>query len=80
MTTKVRKWGNSLAVRIPDEFAENLDLRDGSVVGFEQTGNKIIMSAGRPKYTIEDMVNGITKQNRYKLVFPDDKPRGKEVW
>ena len=80
MTTKIRKWGNSLAVRIPDEFAENLDLRDGSVVGFEQKENRIIITKAKPKYTLEDMVKGITKKNRHKLVWPDDAPRGKEVW
>jgi len=80
MTTKIRKWGNSLAVRIPDEFAENLDLRDGSVVGFEQKENRIIITKAKPKYTLEDMVKGITKKNSHKLIWPDDAPRGKEVW
>lgn len=80
MTTKIRKWGNSLAVRIPDEFAENLDLRDGSVVGFQQSGGKIIITRAKPVYTIEDMVKGITKKNRHKLLWPNDKPRGKEIW
>lgn len=80
MTTIIRKWGNSLAVRIPDEFAENLDLKDGSVVGFQQLGEKMIISKAKPKYTLEDMVKSITKKNRHKLVWPDDKPRGKEIW
>ncbi|OHB13464.1 MAG: MazF family transcriptional regulator [Candidatus Zambryskibacteria bacterium RIFCSPLOWO2_12_FULL_45_14] len=79
MTTKIRKWGNSLAVRIPDEFAENLDLKDGSVVGFEQLGDRIIISKTKPKYTLEDMVKGITKKNRHKE-FDWGKPMGKEIW
>jgi antitoxin MazE len=80
MTTKIQKWGNSLAVRIPSEFAENLNWQAGSVVGFEQLGNKIIITSNRPKYTLEDMMKGMTKKNRHKLVWPDDKPRGREVW
>ena len=80
MTTKIRKWGNSLAVRIPDEFAENLNLRDGSPVRFEQTGNKIIIVKAKPFYTLEEMLKGMTKKNRHKLILPDDKPRGKEIW
>ncbi len=80
MTTKIRKWGNSLAVRIPDAFAERLDLRDGSVVGFQQSGDRMIITKTKPKYTLEELVKGITKKNRHKLVWPDDKPRGKEVW
>ncbi|OHB11550.1 MAG: MazF family transcriptional regulator [Candidatus Zambryskibacteria bacterium RIFCSPLOWO2_02_FULL_44_12b] len=79
MTTKIRKWGNSLAVRIPDEFAENLDLRDGSVVGFQQLGDRMIISKTKPKYTLEDMVKGITKKNRHKE-FDWGKPMGKEIW
>jgi antitoxin MazE len=80
MTTKIQKWGNSLAVRIPSEFAENLNWSAGSVVGFKQLGNKIVISSSRPKYTLEDMVKGITKKNRHKIILPDDKPRGKEIW
>ena len=80
MTTKIQKWGNSLAVRIPDEFAENLKLQAGSVVGFKQSGNKIIISPSRPVYTLADLARGINKKNRHKLIWPDAKPRGKEVW
>lgn len=80
MTTKIQKWGNSLAVRIPNEFAENLNWQAGSVVGFEQLGDKVIITSSRPKYTLEDMMKGVKKKNRQKLVWPDDKPRGKEVW
>ncbi len=80
MTTIIRKWGNSLAVRIPDEFADNLDLKEGSVVGFKQERGDIIISKTKPKYTLKDLVKGITKKNRHKVVWPDDEPRGKEVW
>ncbi len=79
MTTKIRKWGNSLAVRIPDEFAENLDLKDGSVVGFQQSGDKMIITKAKPRYTLEDMVKGITKKNMHKE-FDWGKPMGKEIW
>lgn len=80
MTTKVKKWGNSLAIRIPDEFAASLDLKDGSAVAFRLSKNAIVISPSRPVYTLEELVKGITKKNRHKLVWPDDEPRGKEVW
>ncbi len=80
MTTKIQKWGNSLAVRIPNEFAENLNWQAGSVVGFKQSGDQIIITKAKPVYTIEDMVKSITKKNRHKIIWPDDKPRGKEIW
>ena len=80
MTTKIQKWGNSLAVRIPSGFAENLNWEAGSVVGFKQKGDQIIITKAKPVYTLEDMVKGITKKNRHKIVWLDDEPRGKEVW
>ena len=80
MTTKIQKWGNSLAIRIPNEFAENLNLKAGTVVGFQQLKDKMIIVKTPPKYTLEDMLKGMTKKNRHKMIWPDDKPRGKEVW
>jgi len=80
MTTKIQKWGNSLAMRLPKELAKNLNWHAGAVVGFEQLGDKVIITSSRPEYTLEDMVKSITKKNRHKLVWPDDKPRGKEIW
>lgn len=79
MTTKIRKWGNSLAVRIPNEFAKNLNWREGVLVGFKQSNDKIIISRAKPSYTLEDMVKGITKKNRHKE-FDWGKPMGKEIW
>ncbi|MFZ2522215.1 MAG: AbrB/MazE/SpoVT family DNA-binding domain-containing protein [Minisyncoccia bacterium] len=80
MTTKIRKWGNSLAVRIPDEYIENLNWVEGSVVGFKQQGNKIIISSKSPKYTLDLMAKTIINGGRQKLSFPTDKSRGKEIW
>ena len=80
MTTKIQKWGNSLAVRIPNEFAKNLSWYEGAVVGFEQLGDKMIITSSRPIYTVEQMVKGMTKKNRHKSMWPDDMPRGKEIW
>jgi len=80
MTTKVSKWGNSLAIRIPDEFAENLNLSDGSVIGFKQSGDNLIITKARPKYSLKELLKGMTAKNSHKLFFADDKPRGQEVW
>ena len=80
MTTTIQKWGNSLAVRIPKEFAKNLKWSAGESVGFKQVGDKIIITSSRPVYTLEDMIKGMNKKNKHKLVWPDDEPRGKEIW
>jgi antitoxin MazE len=46
MSTTVRKWGNSLGIRIPRSIAEQVDLRDGSAVEFDTAGGVLTV---RPK-------------------------------
>ncbi len=80
MTTTIQKWGNSLAVRIPKEFAKDLKFSVGSIVGFERVGNKIIITSAKLVYSLEDMVKSMAKKTGHKLLWPDDAPRGEEVW
>jgi antitoxin MazE len=46
MATTVRKWGNSLGIRIPRSIAEQVELRDGSPVEFDTSGGVLTV---RPK-------------------------------
>lgn len=50
MTTKIQKWGNSLAVRIPKEILRELGWRDGTVVAFTviEGGGLIISRYKKP--------------------------------
>lgn len=84
MTTKIQKWGNSLAMRLPKELADSFNLRAGSQIAFVTNKNSFTVQTQIkekiPKYTLEELVAGITPKNRHKIILPDDKPRGKEVW
>ncbi len=85
MTTKIQKWGNSLAMRLPKELASSFNLKAGSEVEFvtNSGGNSFTIQpqikVKIPKYTLEDLVKGITKKNRHKE-FDWGKPMGKEIW
>jgi len=85
MTTKIQKWGNSLAMRLPKELADSFNLKAGSEVAFITSGDSQSFSIQPqikieiPKYTLEDMVRGITKKNRHKE-FDWGEPMGKEIW
>lgn len=50
MTTKIQKWGNSSAVRIPKEILRELGWRDGTVVAFTviEGGGLIISRYKKP--------------------------------
>jgi len=61
MTTKIRKWGNSYAVRIPKERVHELGMRDGSEV-------KIKIEPINRKPTLDELIAQITLKNRHKLI------------
>lgn len=43
MTTTIKKWGNSLAVRLPREIIKNLALREGSEIAIREEGARIVL-------------------------------------
>lgn len=80
MTTKVQKWGNSLAIRIPKEFANSIDLKEGSFISLSLKGQVIaIKNHKKPVYKLSDLLKGYkkTKENRE---FDFGKPIGREIW
>lgn len=60
MKVKVAKWGNSLGVRLPKQFVDELGLQPGSTVDLEKDGSRLaIETAPKPKipyYRLEDLV------------------------
>ena len=44
MTTKIQKWGNSLAVRLPREIAKKLSFKAGSAVTVRESGKQVIIT------------------------------------
>ena len=79
MKTRISKWGNSLAVRLPKPFTDELGLVEGSDVELTvRNGQLILVAAGR-EYALEELVDGITTENRHRET-DWGRPRGREVW
>jgi antitoxin MazE len=77
--TRVQKWGNSLALRIPKAFAAAARLEANSVVEVSVEDGKLVLTPVRPKYTLEELLKGVTPEN----VHPewDTGPAmGNEAW
>jgi antitoxin MazE len=60
MQVQISKWGNSLGVRVPKDIAAKLGLCEGSRVDVSVEGNRIILSAKRPVYTLDELLVGMT--------------------
>jgi antitoxin MazE len=80
MHAKVQRWGNSLAVRIPKVFAQDVGLEEDSPIEISvRKGEVVIASSPPPPLTLEALLNGITDENLHGEI--DSGPAvGNEVW
>ncbi len=79
MHLTIQKWGNSLALRIPNAVAKQVNVHQGSRMELSLTANKIILSAAGQEYKLQDLLKKVSKKNAYKEES-FGKPQGKEVW
>lgn len=65
----VRKWGNSLGVRIPAEVAAAARLRLNQRVRITaRTGAIVIEPVRRQHFTLDELVAGIHRRNKHEAV------------
>lgn len=80
MITRVQKWGNSLAVRIPKALAEEIGLQDNSPVNVSLLDQHVVIKPVlNPDSTLEELLALVTDENRHGEVMTGP-PRGGEVW
>jgi len=78
MEAVVKKWGNSLGIRIPKFMACELSLKDGSLVDINDNGNKIIIKPVQ-KIELSEMLSRINEQNVHKEIETGGAV-GIEIW
>ncbi|BAY82720.1 transcriptional regulator/antitoxin, MazE [Calothrix parasitica NIES-267] len=70
MFSIIAKWGNSLAIRIPQNIAKEIDLAEGSEVKLDIVdGNLVLKPKKRSKYTLNQLVEEITPDNLHDEMF-----------
>jgi antitoxin MazE len=80
MRTRIQKWGNSLALRIPRPFAEESKLHEDSAVDVTvRNGKLVVVAVLEPSFTLKDLVSQITSENRHTEVGTGGAV-GNEVW
>jgi len=80
MKSNIQKWGNSLAIRIPKSFAEEIHLVQGSRIDIALNKDKLQITPIKEKqYTLEQLLCEITEDNLHKEIDTGS-PIGKEVW
>jgi antitoxin MazE len=81
MSTKVQKWGNSLAVRIPDDVVEEAGFVQGKEVTVKNVRNTVVISpmTAKRRPTLDELVARIKPHQLHKAV-DWGKPMGREIW
>lgn len=80
MVSTVAKWGNSLALRIPQHIVKEIQLTEGAEVDLVVIdGNLVVKPKPRQRYSLEELVEGITPENLHSEV-ETGAAMGNEVW
>ena len=67
MKTRLTKWGNSLALRVPKPIAEAAKLRDGDTLDLDVKGSGAVhMRKPSPRSNLEELVSRITHENQHR--------------
>ena len=79
ITTHIRKWGNSLAIRFPQSLLAQLNLQvDEEVEISLEEGRLILSPVKRPKYKLDELLSQITPESLHEEI-DFGQPVGKEV-
>lgn len=79
MTTRIQKWGNSLAVRIPRAIAEETSLEENVTVELTVKDGVLCVTPRRRRITLESLLEGITEDNLHHEASTGT-PMGNEIW
>ena len=76
MEQTLKKWGNSLAIRLPKSLTKELNLKEGSKVEIKLEGEKLVIV---PKRGLEELLKGISPKNLHRET-DWGRREGNEVW
>ena len=80
MKTKIQRWGNSLAVRIPKSYSVEVGLLEGSTVDLRLVADGLLIAPTTERaYSLDELLADVTDANRHGEV--DTGPaQGREAW
>lgn len=80
MRTRVQKWGNSLALRIPKSFATEVGLQRETAVEVSMANGKLVITpVVEPKLTLKQLLARVTKGNLHHEIDTGSAV-GNETW
>ncbi|MGK7895497.1 MAG: AbrB/MazE/SpoVT family DNA-binding domain-containing protein [Xenococcus sp. (in: cyanobacteria)] len=75
----VSKWGNSLAIRIPKNIADKINLKEGTAISIDVSDNHIVITPKTTRYTLEELLAGASSED-FDGEYDWGEPVGEEIW
>jgi antitoxin MazE len=80
MKTRVQKWGNSLALRIPKAMVVEANLAENSAVDLSIVKGKLVVApVVEPPISLAELLRKVTDDNLHHA-WDTGRPVGKEIW
>jgi len=77
MKTRVQKWGNSLAVRIPKSFADEMGIGNNAPVGMSLEEGGLVIKPDRERtWDLDGLLAQVTDEN----IHPEWEAEGSEKY
>lgn len=79
MITTVKKWGNSLAIRIPKVIAEELLFKNNAKVELHTDKGSLLVKSVEMEYSLDSLLAEVTDENLHEETSTG-KSVGREEW
>lgn len=79
MVTRVQRWGNSLALRIPHSFAVQAKVVEGTAVDIAVERDRLVVKPVQHRYRLRDLLKAIDSRNRHGEIITGPAV-GREIW
>jgi len=79
METSIRKWGNSLGIRLPKVFVNELQIINGSLIDMKLNNGVLEMHKISKGNSLDELLAKITTENIPEFIDSGD-AEGKELW
>ena len=82
MEIELKKWGNSLGLRIPHKVAESFGIEENSVIELTESENALIITKKRKVLNLDELLASIPQDFEYPddiIDFGESEPTGREL-
>lgn len=80
MTTQVKAWGNSSAIRIPAEILKEAGIQREDELDIKVNGTDIILTKTRRHRTLEERIAAYGGEFNVIADYDWGEPKGREMW